>query len=129
MVAYRPGTTSFMVHTEFEIFPPESDLNDLFSVYTMNHRDVLYCIVGFPQKYLEKCIGIAEKFNCRLTPGRPVTITESGQEHFPFDHVADLTYTLENIRNIIPDDPVKHQAMLLKEQSEVRLFMKDRMNF
>jgi len=95
--AYRPNTDKFIYTVEHTLFPPTNEeLNDLFDIFVMPFADLLYVVMGIPQKYLEKCKKIATSLNLELILGKPIGHTAGGSIHFPLDHSSDLIYTVEN---------------------------------
>ena len=122
--AYRPHVLTFITRVEYEYFHPVTGNNELFEIFKADNNGTTYLVIGVPLEYLERCICVAKKCELKLVQGRPVERNfADAVVHFPFEHSADLVYTLENVKKIdLSETELKH--MLLSEKIRVNKYIR-----
>lgn len=94
---YRPGCPTFTTELEHRHYPPNSEANDLFTVYMVKYSDMLFNVVEIPDNRTarEHCYRISSECSLRMVPGKPW----NGREEFPVNCKPDKCYTLETVNH------------------------------
>uniref|UniRef100_A0A6C0J4H9 Uncharacterized protein n=1 Tax=viral metagenome TaxID=1070528 RepID=A0A6C0J4H9_9ZZZZ len=111
---YRPGCVSFSVELEHVHYPPDTDLNTLYQIFSVKYNDMMHYVIEIKKNNtsIEQCYKLSCKHNLKLVSGKPW----NGTDEFPVKCMPEACFTLETIKH----DKYTEQDLKYVIQSEVK---------
>jgi len=109
----RLGSINFMTRLEYEHYPPDTSLNDLYTLFHLKYNDALHYVIEIPKTGFEKADALAKECGLKLVPGKPFS-----PDYEQFAIKSDSCFTLEMNKdtsyNIDMEDNI-YKGLLLNE--------------
>jgi hypothetical protein len=90
----RPGTLSFATELEHEFFPPDTDENELYSIFQLKYCGMPHFIIEIPRHSFKIAETLSKKCGLNMVNGKP-TSTKSTDPPFGLICNSVACFTLE----------------------------------
>jgi hypothetical protein len=110
----RPGTLLFATELEYQKYPPDTDLNDLYNIFFTKYGDAPHFIIEIPKADMEFiCTEFIKSYNLVLQNGLPF----GTRGKFPLICNDTQAWTLETNEEL---DPEQIYVLLMAERQKVK---------
>lgn len=107
---HRLGAMTFLTRLEQEHFPPDTDMNDSFSVFHTFYKEMPYYIIEIPSNAFPLIPPLAMECGLRMMPGKPHAVNK---EEFNLKCPDFSCFTLEGLQS----DCVGEQDVVAEEHT------------
>jgi hypothetical protein len=112
----RHGCLTFLTRLEYELYHPDTDATDAFTVFHTQYNNCAYYIIEIPASDYVRVNLLAQEVNLKFVGGKPHRL---GTEPFRLNCADTSCFTLEYITHV-PDDPAKLNDEYDKVQTYLR---------
>ncbi len=108
---FRLGGITFATELEHRHYPPDEDINDLFTVFTVTYHGGAHFVIEIPSSKIayEQAALVAKECNLCLVPGKPF----NGLTEFPVNCLPDHCFVLETINH---DDATETETIITEAE-------------